>query len=248
MRKRKKRNDMIFLVVLVFLVGFILGVTFAPQNLQEPLTYSNIGDERVVSTLLPAVDNTGNGVVAKLFTTVKPGTGKILLDTSNVLNYIDTQLSGRIAVQAASDYLRINMSNLDVAYTIDVNASLIEGPSAGASMAVSVLLAMDNTTSDKVAITGTINPDGTIGQVGSIVEKARAAKDQGIEVFLVPEGQVKAESSKRVKSCNIIGSMEKCKISYSAETIDIGNLLNLTIKEVKNLGEAYSYFTVNSTE
>ncbi len=244
----KKKNNKLGIVVAIlsiFIIGFIFGINVVPQS--QTYDFREI-DERVVSTILPAVDNEGNGVVATLFTTVKPGTGKILVDTSSVLNYIDTQLSGRIAVKAASDYLRINMSNLDVEYAIDVNASLIEGPSAGAAMAVSVLLAMDNATSHSVAITGTINPDGTIGQVGSIFEKAKAAKERGIEIFLVPAGQGSSERSRRIKICNFAGYIQKCKISYNAETVDIGSLLNITVVEVKNLDEAYTIFAANATE
>lgn len=242
-----RKLDIAFALVLVFLFGFIAGVKFAPQNIQ-PLYSLQISGERIVNMSLPAVDNEGNGVVGTLFTTVKPGTGKILLDTSKVLNYIDTQLSGRTAASAAGNYARINMSNVDIIYTIKVNASIIEGPSAGGSMAVSVLFALNNRTPlSSVFMTGTINPDGSIGSVGAILEKARAAKDHGAKVFLVPKGQSTTESGRRESSCNIINSMNICRITYTTNKTDIGRYMNITIHEVANIGEAYGYF-LNETE
>src|SRR3989344_3838606 len=149
-----KKSEIAFTIVVMFLVGFIAGMHFLPREVQ--LSQPNLDSEVVVSMALPAVDNEGNGVAGTLYTTVKPGTGKILVDTSKVLNYIDTQLSARTAASAAGNYAKVNLSSLDIIYTIKVNASIIEGPSAGASMALSVLLALENKTADGIVITGTI--------------------------------------------------------------------------------------------
>ena len=245
-RTKTNRSDMIFIVIFVFLIGFISGVTFAPQN-QIQYSQPDIHEERVVSIPLPAVDNEGNGVIGTLYTTVKPGTGKILLDTSKVLNYPDTQLSGRTAAKAAGNYAKINLSGIDIIYTIKVNASIIEGPSAGSSMAISVLLAINNRTVDGIAMTGTINPDGTIGNVGAVLEKARMAKLNGARLFLVPKGQSTTDETSRQKVCSMTGSVEVCKINYESQKIDIGAYLNMTVREVGNIGETYAYFTDNAT-
>ncbi len=241
-----KHQDMLFVVIVTFLVGFIFGINLAPQpQIYEQL---EIRDERVVTMLLPAVDSDGNGVVGMLFTTVKPGSGKILLDASNVLNYIDTQLSGRIAAAAASNYAKVNLSNIDIVYTIKVNASLIEGPSAGSAMAVSVLLALDNRTAGDIAMTGTIEADGTIGKVGAVLEKAAAARDAGTKLFLVPKGQLNAERSNRKRVCSLLDSIEICKITYKTENVDISSVLNITVREAETLAEAYSYFVGQTIE
>ena len=69
----------------------------------------------------------------------------------------------------------------------------MDGPSAGAAM--TLLLAAElgaggNTElKQDVLITGTINPDGTIGPVGGVPEKALAAGQHGAKLFLVPSGQ-----------------------------------------------------------
>lgn len=239
-----KMSGLALVVILAFAAGFAtnyISAGFSPQ-----LSQPDVGEERVAAMLLPAVDSEGTGVAGTLFTTVKPGSGKILLDTSRILNYLDTQLSGRIAAKAAGDYARVNLSTVDITYTIKVNASLIEGPSAGAGMAVSVLLALENRTADNITMTGTINPDGTIGQVGSVLEKARVAKENGATLFLVPRGQSVAEETSRTRTCSKQGTMEACRISYTTQKVDIGAHLGIEVREVSNIGEAYGYF-VNRT-
>ncbi len=237
------RHDLVFMVLFVFLVGFIAGVRLAPQNLQP----ADVGEERVIKMILPAVDREGNGAVGILSTTVKPGTGKILVDTSKVLNYLDTQLSARTAASVASNYGKISIDNIDIIYAIDVNASIIEGPSAGASMAISVLLALENRTPGDIAITGTINPDGSIGKVGAIYEKALVAKENGANLFLVPTGQSTTDVTNRTRTCEMRGRYQVCKINYSTKSVNIGKELNMTVREVANIEEAYDYFIGKSS-
>ena len=239
-----KKSEIAFTIAVMFLVGFIAGMQFVPREVQ--LNQPNLDGEVVVSMTLPAVDNEGNGVAGTLYTTVKPGTGKILVDTSRVLNYIDTQLSARTAAKAASNYAKVDLNGLDIIYVIKVNASIIEGPSAGASMALSVLLALENKTSGNITITGTISPDGTIGKVGSILEKGLAAKANGARTFLVPKGQATAEKTTRNTTCSRLGSMDVCKVNYLAENINIESYLGIEVHEVANLEEAYRYFNQSS--
>ena len=41
----------------------------------------------------------------------------------------------------------------------------------------------------RVAATGTIREDGTVGAIGALVQKAVAVRESGARIFLVPEGQ-----------------------------------------------------------
>ena len=43
--------------------------------------------------------------------------------------------------------------------------------------------------SSTVMMTGTINPDGSIGPIGGVLEKAQAAFEHSATTFLIPEGQ-----------------------------------------------------------
>ena len=45
-----------------------------------------------------------------------------------------------------------------------------------------------------MTMTGTINPDGTVGPVGGIPQKVEGAADEGIKTVLIPAGQRNTES------------------------------------------------------
>jgi len=138
---------------------------------------------------LPAVQADGTGVLSKLEVEVIPGKGRVLL-TINPLTGLQTQSSEIIAVSIAKKYTDFNFSNYDVIFTIDAGgASVVEGPSAGAAMAVAVIAAVEEKEiREDAGITGTIQPDGRIGHVGGIFEKAEAAAQGGDKIFLIPEG------------------------------------------------------------
>jgi PDZ domain-containing protein len=76
-------------------------------------------------------------------------------------------------------------------FPIDVNidTSNIGGPSAGLAMTLSIfdtLTPGDLSGGKRVAVTGTISEDGTVGEIGGISQKATSAKAAGAEVFIVP--------------------------------------------------------------
>ena len=72
---------------------------------------------------------------------------------------------------------------------IDIDTKGISGPSAGLAMALAViddLTPGDLTGGKRVAVTGTIAVDGTVGQIGAIKEKGISAKAAHAQIFLVP--------------------------------------------------------------
>jgi len=140
------------------------------------------------SALAPAVIGE-RGQMLELTVEAKPGDGQIYVSAEPSVG-ISTQNSERIAVSIASRLLDVNMSECDffVRMSGDLgNATSVDGPSAGAAM---TLLAMSALSGAKImpglAMTGTIESDGTIGSVGSVSAKARAAAESGIRVFLTP--------------------------------------------------------------
>ena len=66
---------------------------------------------------------------------------------------------------------------------------VVDGPSAGAVLTCGVLAAARG---DKIrpdaAMTGTINPDGSIGPVGGIAHKIDGAASEGMKLLLIPAG------------------------------------------------------------
>jgi Lon-like protease len=74
---------------------------------------------------------------------------------------------------------------------VDVNFNLqdIGGPSAGMIFSLAVIDKLspgELNAGRKVAGTGTIAEDGTVGSIGGIAHKARAAAADGVELFLAP--------------------------------------------------------------
>ncbi len=98
-----------------------------------------------------------------------------------------------------------------------------DGPSAGAVMAVG-LIAMFKGESVRrgVALTGTIEPDGTIGPVGAIPDKVRAAAREGCRTILIPAGQLQ---------------------SSQWNLVHLGFQLNVEIKEMATIDDAYELMT-----
>lgn len=98
-----------------------------------------------------------------------------------------------------------------------------DGPSAGAAMTVGLIaLFKGDSIRRGMAITGTVHPDGTIGPVGSIPDKVRAAAREGCRTILIPAGQLQ---------------------DGRWNLIRLGFELNVEIKEVGTIDEAYELLT-----
>jgi hypothetical protein len=80
----------------------------------------------------------------------------------------------------------------------------IDGPSAGALMTCGVLAAVRG---DKMrpdaAMTGTINPDGSIGPVGGIAHKISGAAEKGMKLILIP-GSVRFDTDDQGERIDLV--------------------------------------------
>lgn len=86
-----------------------------------------------------------------------------------------------LGVRLASDY--------DFPYEVRIDAGDVGGPSAGTMFALAirdVLTPGAMTGGKKIAGTGTIDDDGTVGPIGGIRQKVAGAKDAGAAYFLAP--------------------------------------------------------------
>jgi PDZ domain-containing protein len=73
---------------------------------------------------------------------------------------------------------------------VRIDAGDVGGPSAGLAFALDVLQKLGRNVDHgyRVAATGEIHLDGSVGPIGGIVEKTIGVKRSGIDVFLVPAG------------------------------------------------------------
>jgi Lon-like protease len=73
---------------------------------------------------------------------------------------------------------------------VSVDTTNIGGPSAGLAMSLAILddLTPGNLTGGaRIAVTGTIDAAGNVGEIGGIEQKAIAARAAGVTMFLVPQ-------------------------------------------------------------
>lgn len=140
-----------------------------------------------------AVKEDDTGILIPIEVKVVKGTGLVSVNIKNVDLLSGTQESIRTAVDVASDYTGIDVSDkdVDVSFVNEINEIVtLDGPSAGAVITTTIIAALQNKTIDSsVLMTGTIEPDGSINGVGGVLAKAQAAKSKGATKFLVPVGQ-----------------------------------------------------------
>ncbi|MGM0602798.1 MAG: YlbL family protein [Bacillota bacterium] len=96
--------------------------------------------------------------------------------------------------------------NYDIPKNVEFKTDNIIGPSAGGVFALEIynqLIEEDITGGLKIAGTGTINLDGTIGQIDGVEQKIIAAQKAGADLFIVPEDNF-SEAEKYAESLQLI--------------------------------------------
>ena len=83
------------------------------------------------------------------------------------------------------------IERVDLPFDLEITAGSVGGPSAGLAFALTVIDLLtpgELTGGRRVAVTGSIRLDGSVGAVGGVPQKAVAARDAGAEVLIVPRG------------------------------------------------------------
>ncbi len=167
---------------------------------------------------------TGVGVPALLTLTVTNGSGQVFLG-STPLSDQQTQAQATVSVDVACQLVNINCNKYNFYYYITSSSSQVGGPSAGAAFTVAAMAILTGKSlNSQVAMTGTANPDGSMGIVGDVAAKSQAAADQGIKIFLYPANEPSADN------------MTQAALAYDE------NLGEVAIP-VSSIYEAYQYFT-----
>lgn len=103
--------------------------------------------------------------------------------------------------------LRTRERTFDMPFDVTIDSGRIGGPSAGLAFTLGLLDALTRgelTGGARVAVTGTIQLDGSVGDVGGVTQKTAAVRAAGADYFLVPPGefeeaQARAGSSLKVR-------------------------------------------------
>ncbi len=157
---------------------------------------------------------------------IRPGEGRVLVQTKPLMGTV-FQDAANTAVQVAQNKTGMQLSNSDVIFSIESQNETpsVDGPSAGALMTSLVTSALEKKELKKnVTITGTIDQYGHVGAIGGVVEKAKAAKESGKTLFLLPE-----ENSQLVQ--------------YTERTRNIGGMT--VIEQVPDTTDARQYIKAN---
>jgi uncharacterized protein len=186
-----------------------------------------------------------NGTIFKITVEIRDGTGLVLANTA-IPEGVDFQDSARIAVQVAHSITGMDLSNKDVIFSITTdnqNLRAVDGGSAGGAMTVLLTSTiLGKSINGHVIMTGTIQSDGTIGQIGGVLEKAEAAAGYGAKIFLVPSGQGVIEQQHCTQSTQGPFVYQSC----SPQEVLLSSLLEskygMKVIEVGNINDVLKYF------
>jgi predicted S18 family serine protease len=190
------------------------------------------------------------GVIMTLHLELREGEGRLLINTEPKVG-IDLQTSANTAIIVAEKLTNQSLKTTDVILTVvaDSETDILDGPSAGAAITVALLAAINGKTPDpSILMTGTINPDGSIGKVGGLVEKALASARFGADKFLVPYEQsvtltYETEETHPAPGVTIITTKPKM-INIEDYVREQG--YQLEILEITNITEVYEYAILKS--
>jgi len=153
--------------------------------------------------------------------TLEPGRGQLL-----GISFFESQLGTAGDQWRSSAWTAITNSSLllgedlnQYSFSFDAEGN-IDGPSAGGLFTSSTLaLILGDSLKSDVTMTGTINPDGSIGPVGGIPLKVQAAHDQGKRRVVIPVGQL------------------------TPQIRELETELGINVQEAANIYEAYELLT-----
>lgn len=169
----------------VFVLETVEG-TPARDVLERGDVILSVGDEPVLAPtqLADAIANLSPGDSVS-FDVERRSTG--IVETVSVI------LASR-EEDASKAFLGVSMTervdlDLDVGFEVNLGSDNISGPSAGLAFTLAVLDQLtpgELTGGERVAVTGTIQVDGSVGSIGGVEQKAAAVRKAGISTFIVP--------------------------------------------------------------
>lgn len=125
--------------------------------------------------------------------------------TRTLVEKIKTVSSGTKPARPIVGVLLETAYDIRLPIPVRIDAGNVGGPSAGVAFALDVLeeLGRNVAHGNKIAATGEINADGSIGPIGGIKQKTIGAREAHVDAFLVP-GDNAAEARKYADGLRII--------------------------------------------
>lgn len=249
-----KKTEIALLLVLLattFSIGY-LSSDYLQGKTTQLATLSLLPEKNLSATIdIVAVQAQGQaGVINTATVEIQLGQGRVLFALNPFIEP-DTQQSAETAKNVAETITGKSLAGKDVIYSIDAgNIQLVGGPSAGAALAIATIAAIEQKEiNQNVEITGTILPDGSIGQIGGVIEKLAACAENGKTVFLVPKGQSIVNYYEQQITREQRGNFIIERTTYVPKTLNLNDYAkeqnwNIEIKEVANIQEAMQQILV----
>jgi len=115
----------------------------------------------------------------------RPGKGKQEGDVTLIASNDGTN-------RAIIGFQPVDTATAKLPFEVTIRTEAIGGPSAGLAFTLTLIDELtpgELTGKNRIAVTGTINADGTVGAIGGLNAKTSAVKQAGAKVFIVPSEQ-----------------------------------------------------------
>ena len=121
----------------------------------------------------------------------------------------------------------------DFPFAVNIDTGDVGGPSAGLAFTLAVLDELtpgELTGGHRIAVTGTMSLDGTVGPVGGGAQKAFGVRDAGYEAFLVPPDERREVQAAVGRSVRVIAvtSLDDALAAIASLGGDVGSLRHAT--------------------
>jgi Lon-like protease len=138
-----------------------------------------------------------SGVAREMPLVAKRGSKRVEVRVRPVRGPQGTPIIGVIVSQAADIKLPLD---------VKIDTMGVGGPSAGLAFALDLLeeLGRDVDHGNRIAVTGALELDGTVGEIGGVKQKTIGVERAGIKVFLVPAGENAAEARRYADGIRIV--------------------------------------------
>lgn len=125
--------------------------------------------------------------------------------------------------------MRTKDRTFDLPFDVSIESAGIGGPSAGLAFTLGVIDKLSSgelTGGQRVAVTGTIEIDGAVGDVGGVTQKTAAVRSEGVRYFIVPPGEFEVARRHAGKNVSVLkaGTLEEAIAALGSIGGDIGNL------------------------
>jgi PDZ domain-containing protein len=123
-----------------------------------------------------------------------------------LVEHMGTVSSGKAPLHPVVGVVVESALDIHLPFPVSIDAGNVGGPSAGLAFALEVLqkLGRDVVHGHKIAATGEIFPDGSVGPIGGIKQKTIGAREAGVDAFLVPAGENARDARKQAGGLKII--------------------------------------------